>query len=33
MGLGLFVSFMQAFVFTILSMIYILGAVAHSEEH
>ena len=33
MGLGLFVSFMQAFVFTILSMIYISGAVAHSEEH
>ena len=32
MGLGLFVSFMQAFIFTVLSMIYISGAVAH-EEH
>jgi len=25
MGLGLFVSFMQAFIFTVLSMIYISG--------
>ncbi|MBI5904929.1 MAG: F0F1 ATP synthase subunit A [Deltaproteobacteria bacterium] len=33
MGLGLFVSFMQAFIFTVLSMIYISGAVAHAEEH
>jgi F-type H+-transporting ATPase subunit a len=33
MGLGVFVSFMQAFVFTILSMIYIAGAVVHEEEH
>src|SRR3972149_5145696 len=32
-GLGLFVSFMQAFIFTVLSMIYISGAVAHEEEH
>lgn len=33
MGLGVFVSFMQAFIFTVLSMIYIAGAVAHEEEH
>lgn len=33
MGLGLFVAFMQAFVFTVLSMIYIAGAVVHEEEH
>jgi len=33
MGLGLFVSFMQAFIFTVLSMIYISGAVTHEEEH
>ncbi len=33
MGLGVFVSFMQAFVFTVLSMIYIAGAVVHEEEH
>jgi F-type H+-transporting ATPase subunit a len=33
MGLGVFVSFMQAFVFTMLSMIYIAGAVVHEEEH
>jgi len=33
MGLGVFVSFMQAFIFTVLSMIYISGAVAHEEEH
>jgi F-type H+-transporting ATPase subunit a len=32
-GLGAFVSFMQAFIFTVLSMIYISGAVAHAEEH
>jgi F-type H+-transporting ATPase subunit a len=33
LGLGLFVSFMQAFIFTVLSMIYISGAVTHSEDH
>lgn len=33
MGLGVFVSFMQAFIFTVLSMIYIAGAVVHEEEH
>lgn len=33
MGLGVFVSFVQAFIFTVLAMIYISGAVAHSEEH
>jgi F-type H+-transporting ATPase subunit a len=33
LGLGVFVSFMQAFIFTVLSMIYISGAVAHEEEH
>lgn len=32
-GLGMFVSFIQAFIFTVLSMIYIAGAVAHEEEH
>lgn len=32
-GLGLFVSFMQAFIFTVLSMIYIAGAIEHHEEH
>ncbi|MGB3400324.1 MAG: F0F1 ATP synthase subunit A [Candidatus Deferrimicrobiaceae bacterium] len=32
-GLGVFVSFMQAFIFTVLSMIYISGAVAHEGEH
>jgi len=32
LGLGTFISFLQAFVFTLLSMIYIAGAVAH-EEH
>jgi F-type H+-transporting ATPase subunit a len=32
-GLGVFVCFMQAFIFTVLSMIYISGAVAHEEEH
>ena len=31
--LGLFVCVMQAFVFTLLSMIYIRLAVAHEEEH
>lgn len=33
MALHLFVSFVQAFVFTILSMLYIGGAVEHAEEH
>lgn len=32
-GLGTFVCFMQAFIFTLLSMIYIMLAVQHSEEH
>jgi F-type H+-transporting ATPase subunit a len=32
-GLGVFVSFMQAFIFAVLSMIYIAGAVEHGEEH
>jgi len=31
-GLGVFVSFMQAFIFTILTMVYILLAVQHAEE-
>jgi F-type H+-transporting ATPase subunit a len=31
--LGLFVCFMQAFVFTVLSTVYILLASAHEEEH
>jgi F-type H+-transporting ATPase subunit a len=31
LGLGLFVSFMQAFVFALLSMVYIAGAVAHDH--
>jgi len=31
--LGTFVSFMQAFIFTTLSMVYILLAVQHEEEH
>ncbi len=33
LGLGVFVSFMQAFIFTVLAMIYISGAVTHQEEH
>ena len=32
-GLGTFVAFMQAFVFTVLTMIYILLATQHEEEH
>ncbi len=32
MGLHVFVSFLQAFIFTILSTAYVGGAVAH-EEH
>lgn len=32
-GLGTFVSFMQAFVFTMLTMIYIGSAVAHEDHH
>jgi F-type H+-transporting ATPase subunit a len=31
--LGTFVCFMQAFIFTVLTMIYILFATAHEEEH
>ena len=31
-GLGTFVSFMQAFIFTVLTMVYILLATAHEEE-
>jgi F-type H+-transporting ATPase subunit a len=33
MGLHVFVSFVQAFIFTILSMLYVSGAVEHAEEH
>jgi F-type H+-transporting ATPase subunit a len=33
LGLGIFVSFLQAFVFTLLSTIYIALSVAHDEEH
>lgn len=32
-ALGTFVAFMQAFVFTVLTMIYILLATQHEEEH
>lgn len=32
-GLGAFVCLMQAFVFTLLTMIYISGAVTHADEH
>jgi F-type H+-transporting ATPase subunit a len=32
-GLGTFIAFIQAFVFTLLSMIYIMLAVQHSDEH
>ena len=32
-GLGTFVSFMQAFIFTVLTMVYILLATQHEEEH
>lgn len=33
MGLGLFISFLQAFVFSLLSVVYIALATAHGEEH
>lgn len=33
LGLGIFVSFLQAFVFTLLSTIYIRLSVAHDESH
>ena len=33
MALHVFVSFLQAFVFTILTMMYVGGAVAHDEAH
>lgn len=32
MGLHVFVSFLQAYIFTLLTMVYVSGAVAH-EEH
>ncbi len=32
MALHVFVSFLQAFIFTVLSIVYVGGAVAH-EEH
>jgi len=32
-GLGTFVCFFQAFVFTLLSMVYVSLAVAHEESH
>lgn len=32
-GLGTFVCFMQAFVFTVLTMVYIMLATQHEEEH
>ncbi|MCB0351887.1 MAG: F0F1 ATP synthase subunit A [Bdellovibrionales bacterium] len=32
-GIGLFVAFMQAFIFTTLTMVYILLATEHGEEH
>jgi F-type H+-transporting ATPase subunit a len=33
MALHVFVSFVQAFIFTVLSMLYVAGAVEHAEEH
>ncbi|MBM3797753.1 MAG: F0F1 ATP synthase subunit A [Acidobacteria bacterium] len=33
MGLHVFVSFIQAFIFSVLSMVYVGGAVQHAEEH
>ncbi|MCC6539910.1 MAG: F0F1 ATP synthase subunit A [Bryobacterales bacterium] len=33
MGLHVFVSFVQAFIFSVLSMVYVGGAVHHAEEH
>jgi F-type H+-transporting ATPase subunit a len=33
LGLGMFVSFIQAFVFTLLSTIYIALAVEHHDDH
>jgi F-type H+-transporting ATPase subunit a len=33
LGLGLFVSFLQAFVFSLLTTMYIGLAVAHEEHH
>jgi F-type H+-transporting ATPase subunit a len=33
LGLGIFVSFLQAFVFTLLSAIYIALSVAHDDDH
>jgi F-type H+-transporting ATPase subunit a len=33
LGLGIFVSFVQAFVFTLLSVVYVSLAVAHLDDH
>jgi F-type H+-transporting ATPase subunit a len=33
LGLGLFVSFIQAFVFTLLSIVYVGLSVAHTDDH
>ena len=33
MALHVFVAFVQAFVFTVLSMLYVGGAVEHAEDH
>jgi F-type H+-transporting ATPase subunit a len=33
MALHVFVSFVQAFIFTVLSMVYVSGAVEHAEDH
>jgi len=33
MALHVFVSFVQAFIFTVLSMLYVGEAVEHAEEH
>lgn len=33
MALHVFVSFLQAFIFTVLSMLYVGGAVEHAEDH
>ncbi len=33
LGLGIFVSFIQAFVFSLLSVMYIALAVTHDDDH
>jgi F-type H+-transporting ATPase subunit a len=33
MGLHIFVALLQAYIFMLLTMIYVGGAVAHEEEH